>query len=291
MKEIVVVSGKGGTGKTSLMAAFASLAKNPVLLDCDVDAADLHLILSPDIIEKHIFKSGQEAIIRSNECIRCGACQPLCRFDAITRKNDAYQINKHACEGCGVCVSFCCSRAIDFHERTCGEWYRSGTRYGPMVHARLFPGAENSGKLVTVVREAARKTAGERGLDLLLSDGPPGIGCPVIASITGASMVVVVTEPTMSGEHDMKRILELARQLAVPYAVLINKWDINSENTARMETYALKSGAGMVGRIRYDRVVTEAQRAGKTVMEYNNSDIAAEIREGWEHIWDLLQKQ
>lgn len=291
MKEIVVISGKGGTGKTSVTAAFAALANQPVLLDCDVDAADLHLILAPTILERHTFNSGKEASIREADCTHCGACQPLCRFEAIVQQGEKFRADRNSCEGCGVCVHFCPSGAIDFSERTCGEWYVSNTRYGHMVHARLLPGSENSGKLVSVAREAARKIAFKQRANVILSDGPPGIGCPVIASITGASLVVIVTEPTLSGEHDMKRMLELTRQLRVPAAVIVNKWDLNKENTVRIETFAMAGGAKNAGRIKYDRVVTEAQKAGKTILEFENGSVADEIRKGWNSVWELLQKE
>ncbi|MBT8368300.1 MAG: ATP-binding protein, partial [Deltaproteobacteria bacterium] len=199
MKELIVISGKGGTGKTSLMAAFSSLAENKVLCDTDVDAADLHLIMDPDVIRHTDFQSGNTAVIRKDHCSECDLCREMCRFNAISAD---YIVNPIDCEGCGVCVHFCPEKAIDFPENTCGEWFVSDTRFGPMVHARLGIAEENSGKLVTLVRQEARKIAEEKNLDLILTDGPPGVGCPVIASIGGASAVLIVTEPTVSGKHD-----------------------------------------------------------------------------------------
>ena len=298
MKELVVISGKGGTGKTSLVASFAALAGsvgsrqagsahrsdsgqsgsrqahsagsgqagNAVFADCDVDAADLHLVLAPTILRREEFRCGHEAIIRQKDCIGCGACLARCRFDAIRcvtkatcgpQSEHAFVIDPTACEGCGVCVWSCPVTAIDFPERRCGEWYVSDTRHGPMVHARLIPGGENSGKLVSKVRQAARTLAEEREADLILVDGPPGVGCAVIASVTGASQVLVVTEPTLSGAHDMARVLQLTRHFKIPTAICVNKWDLNTEMTERIESKARRVGAMPVGRVRYGRAALE----------------------------------
>ena len=234
MKELVVISGKGGTGKTSITASFAVLADRPVIADCDVDASDLHLVLSPQIKECHEFRSGHEAVIRQDDCIGCGECLSHCRFKAVQVSGKPGQraqffIDPVSCEGCGVCVRFCPEHAIDFPERLCGEWMISETRCGPMVHARLGTAAENSGKLVSTVRREAKRIAKENNSPLIITDGPPGIGCPVIASVTGASLVLAVTEPTVSGEHDLKRVLSLARHFSIPALVCVNKWDINPE--------------------------------------------------------------
>ena len=202
MKELVIISGKGGTGKTSIVAAFASLAANKVLSDADVDAADLHLIMNPRATERHDFQAGHSAVINLDKCTACGLCRDLCRYDAIS---EDYTVTRMDCEGCGVCVYFCPEKAIDFPLKTCGEWYRSETRFGPMVHARLGIAEENSGKLVTLVRQEARKLAEARKLDLILTDGPPGIGCPVIASLGGTTAALIVTEPTVAGRHDCRR--------------------------------------------------------------------------------------
>ncbi|PWI32420.1 (4Fe-4S)-binding protein [Vibrio albus] len=289
MKEIIVLSGKGGTGKTSLTASFASLAEKAVLVDCDVDAADLHLILKPDIREKHIFTSGHEASIRTADCSQCDLCTDYCRFGAIVRDEDSgeYSVDPVACEGCGVCVHFCPDHCIDFPDRECGEWYQSDTRFGPMVHAHLGIAAENSGKLVSLVRSEAKKKAQETKANLLLVDGPPGIGCPVIASITGADHLVLVTEPTLSGKHDIERVLELARHFGLPVSLCVNKWDINPSVADEIETLARTYRATILGRVSYDKRITEAQIAGKSVIEMGDSLVSQEIQTIWKQVQDI----
>jgi MinD superfamily P-loop ATPase len=296
MKEIVVISGKGGTGKTSLVAALAALARDAVLADCDVDAADLHLVVAPEPRSYAKFVSGREAVIRPDDCIQCGACLAHCRFEAVRMDGDEageaqFSIDPAACEGCGVCVRFCPVHAIDFPDRVCGEWYVSDTRVGPMVHARLRPGAENSGKLVSKVREEALGLAQAEGRDLILTDGPPGIGCPVIASVTGATLLVVVTEPTHSGEHDLGRVLRLARHFELPASVCVNKWDLNPELADRVEAAAAGSGAHILPRVRYDRAVTRAQVLGRSVVEHRPADCVADIERVWCSVGCLLEEQ
>ncbi|MHB1045643.1 MAG: ATP-binding protein [Thermoanaerobaculia bacterium] len=288
MREIVVISGKGGTGKTSLTASFAVLADRPVVADCDVDAADLHLVLSPTVVERHEFRSGHEAVIREEDCLGCGICLEDCRFDAVKRHGTAggrvtYSIDPTACEGCGVCVRFCPEHAIDFPERRSGEWMVSATRCGPMVHARLATATGNSGKLVSTVRQEARRIAEEKGRPLVLVDGPPGVGCPVIASVTGASLVLAVTEPTVSGEHDLERVLSLARHFDVPTAVCVNKWDLDPGMADRIEQSAVKAGARLAGRVRYDRGVTAAQLERRAVVE-TDAPSAEDVRRVWESL-------
>ena len=284
MKELVIISGKGGTGKTSVTASFAVLAEKAVLADCDVDAADLHLVLKPDVRERHDFRSGHEAVIREADCTGCGVCLDLCRFDAVRRHDTEAGarcvIDPVACEGCGLCVRFCPQTAIDFPERLCGEWMVSDTRCGPMVHARLGVAAENSGKLVATVRQEARRIAEEQGRKLVIVDGPPGIGCPVIASLSGAAQVLVVTEPTVSGEHDLARVLKLAAHFGIPAAICVNKWDLNPEMTERIEKQARAVGATVAGRIRYDRAVTQAQIQERAVVEID-APCAEDIRALW----------
>jgi len=287
MKELVIISGKGGTGKTSVTASFAVLADHPVVCDCDVDAADLHLVLEPTIRERHDFQSGHEAVIRQNDCTGCGICQELCRFGAISNNVEMFHIDSISCEGCGVCVWFCPEGAIDFPQRHCGEWFVSDTRCGPMVHARLGIAAENSGKLVSTVRREAKHLAEEENHKIVIVDGPPGLGCPVIASLTGASQVLIVTEPTVSGEHDLERVMSLTRHFQIPTAICVNKWDINEEMTRQIEAKAESVGAAIAGRIRYDSSVTRAQIQRKAVVELD-TPAADDLKLLWNHL-NLLE--
>jgi len=285
VKELVVISGKGGTGKTSLTASFAALAENAVLADCDVDAADLHLILSPEVRHREEFRSGNEAGIRQDDCIHCGRCAALCRYEAIPETDldgvRHFEIDPGSCEGCGLCTWNCPAQAIDFPSRLCGEWFRSDTRNGPMVHARLIPGGENSGKLVSLVREQARQVATEEKRDLVLVDGPPGTGCAVIAALTGAHSVLIVTEPTVSGAHDLTRVLELTKHFGIPTCVCVNKWDLHPEQAARIEDDACAAGALPVGRVPYSRGATAAQRRGLSIVEAEDPVLADDIRSVW----------
>jgi len=288
MKELVVISGKGETGKTSVTASFALLANRPVICDCDVDAADLHLVLEPSIRERHEFESGNEAIIRLDACMACGICAELCRFGAVKTNQSSegvlsFSIDPIACEGCRVCVRFCPADAIDFPQRQCGQWFVSDTRCGPMVHARLGVAAENSGKLVSTVRREAKHLADEENYKMIIVDGPPGIGCPVIASLTGATQVLIVTEPTVSGEHDLERVLSLTRHFQIPTAICVNKWDINEEMTLQIEDKARRSGARVAGRIRYDQAVTQAQIQKKAVVEID-APSADDIKQLWKNL-------
>ena len=286
MKELIVISGKGGTGKTSLIAAFASLAENKVLCDADVDAADLHLIMNPHISIRTDFKSGHTANIDGNKCSECGLCLDLCRFSAIS--ND-FKVNHIDCEGCGVCVYFCPERAIDFPENTCGQWFYAETRFGPMVHARLGIAEENSGKLVTLVRQESKRLADEKNLDLILTDGPPGVGCPVIASIGGASAVLIVAEPTLSGIHDMERVVQLANHFNVPAMVCVNKFDLNLDLTGDIEYFAKDEGMSCLGRIPFDPIFTEAMVKGQTIIEYNSESKAGHaVKEIWHTLSNKL---
>ena len=286
MKELVVISGKGGTGKTSVVSAFAALAKNKVLCDADVDAADLHLVMDPKITEQYDFQAGNSAIIDRDKCTECGLCLDLCRWNAI---NDHFEIDPIECEGCGVCVYFCPEKAIDFPVKTCGEWFISETRFGPMVHARLGIAEENSGKLVTLVRQEAKKLSEEKGLDLILTDGPPGVGCPVIASIGGANALLIVTEPTVSGEHDMDRVAQLADHFRVPALVCVNKFDLNPDKTRDIEKYVTEKNLTFLGQIPFDPVFTRAMVQGKTILEYDHhSEGCKAIHELWENISQTL---
>jgi len=289
MKELVVISGKGGTGKTSIVASFAALAEKKVIADCDVDAADLHLILRPKNLKSEKFTGGKQAIVDLEKCQGCGECIDLCRFEAITLNDGRGDTSKASidhlsCEGCGVCVKFCPENAIELKEKISGEWYISRTRYGPMVHARLGIAEENSGKLVSLVRSHAKNIADEWGYRLIIIDGSPGIGCPVIASITGSSLVLAVTEPTLSGLHDLKRVIDLTKHFNIQMVVCINKYDINPEMSQQIEDYCLTQKLKVVGKLPYDTIVTKAQIAGASVVEYSGKLISFTIREMWREI-------
>jgi MinD superfamily P-loop ATPase len=298
MKELVVISGKGGTGKTSIVAAFATLADHAVLADCDVDAADLHLVLEPRIVRRETFSGGARARIVPERCTACGKCAEVCRVDAVSWREGAegerakvYRIDPIACEGCGVCAWFCPEDAIDFAPAVNGEWFVSETRAGPMVHAKLGVAEENSGKLVSLVREQARKTAASQERDLVLIDGSPGIGCPVIASITGVDLALVVAEPTLSGLHDLERVSDLTGHFRVETLICINKWDINEDLTSEIETWARRRGLKLAGKVRYDPAVTEAQIRRQSVAEYAMDGVTADVRRVWANVLKALRSQ
>ncbi|MDN5348285.1 MAG: hypothetical protein PWP65_1849 [Clostridia bacterium] len=277
MKELVVVSGKGGTGKTSLVGAFAALCKNAVLADCDVDAADLHLILQPEIQEQHEFYGGHKAQIRPEKCNRCGKCLEVCRFEAINE----FKVNSFSCEGCGVCSRACPEEAIVMAEHLSGHWFISATPYGPLVHARLGLAEDNSGKLVAQVRQMAKTVAFDQKKDLILTDGPPGIGCPVISAITGADLVLVVAEPTVAGLHDLGRVLDLTAYFRIPALVCLNKWDLAPEKSEEIETYCRERGAEVAGKIPFDVEVFKAVASGRPLVEVSQGPAAQAVQELW----------
>lgn len=287
IKELCVLSGKGGTGKTSLVGALAAIVPNKILVDCDVDAADLHLLLAPKVQNREAFWGGRKAVIIPELCTECGRCREVCGFEAIS---EDFRVDPTSCEGCSVCVHFCSFGAIDFPLARCGEWFVSETRFGPMVHAQLGAGQENSGLLVALIRGKARELAEAKGIPLILADGPPGIGCPVISSLTGADGVLIITEPTLSGLHDLNRVLDLSGHFHIPGMVLINKYDLNREMTDRIETFCREKGLGVAGRLPYDPVVTEAMIQGKTIPEMNGSSLGAEISILWKKIQENLLK-
>lgn len=295
--ELVVISGKGGTGKTSIVASFAALAAPSVLADCDVDAADLHLVLDPHVVRRESFSGGKRARIITDNCIGCGKCQEVCRFGAVSFDgpgnggvSKTYRIDPIACEGCGVCAWFCPAKAIEFGPAVNGEWFVSETRHGPMVHARLGVAEENSGKLVSTVRQEARNVAQQRELGLVIIDGSPGIGCPVIASITGADLLLIVTEPTVSGVHDLGRVADLAGHFSLPILVCVNKWDLNPQMADEIESLCRRRGIGVTGRVRYDRAVTEAQIRKLSVVEHQKNGCAEDIRTVWSNVNDQLHE-
>lgn len=281
MREIVIVSGKGGTGKTSLTGAFAHLARNKIICDLDVDAPDLHLLLRPSHEREEQFWSGHVAQIDPEQCDQCGICASMCQFGAIRESNESFTVDSLRCEGCKVCVEFCPADAIQFPEKHCGQWYVSATRFGPMVHAQLFPGEENSGRLVMLLKQQARELAKAQNLDLVLCDGAPGIGCPVISSLSGTHLAVAVTEPTPSGRHDLERVADLCSHFKVMFAVIINKHDLNPDETTHIEAFCRDRGYPMLARLPHDVVVTQAMVQGQVVTELPDTDFARELRHTW----------
>jgi len=284
MKEVTVLSGKGGTGKTSIVGSFAALAKGAVLVDCDVDAADLHLILEPAIQQTHEFWSGRTAVVDEDRCTQCGLCQELCRFKAIKD----FKVDRVSCEGCGFCSHICPDEAITMKENLAGHWFISDTRYGPLIHAKLGIAQENSGKLVATVRQQARAVAEKQKLNCIISDGPPGIGCPVISSLSGASLALLVTEPTLTGIHDLERVLGVCHHFNVPAVVSINKYDINQENAQQIEAYCHTQGAHVVAKIPFDNVFTEAMVHGLPVVKYSDGTVSQQISRLWQAVSELL---
>ena len=290
MKQLVILSGKGGTGKTSLAAAFAHLAYSSyptfkaVLADVDVDASNLELVLHPQRIETHDFIGGSVAEIETENCNACGNCEQVCRFDAVCVDNGNYSIDHISCEGCAACVYQCPEEAIQMHPQTVGQWYRSDTRYGPLFHADLYPAQENSGKLVTAVKQNARLLALDENYPMIIVDGPPGIGCPVISSLSGVRLALIVTEPTLSGIHDMERVLEVCKYFGVPAMVCINKYDLNDKNTIAIHDYCRKNKVDVAAMIPFDNAVTEAMVRGVSVVEHSNGRVAREIKSLWQNV-------
>ena len=284
-KEITILSGKGGTGKTSVTACFAVLAKNAVVTDCDVDAPDLHLLLKPKIMETQEFKASRVAVIDSDTCVQCKKCEEHCRFGAIANQ----VVDPILCEGCGVCVYVCPVAAIKLEKRVSGQAFISKTKYGLMSHALLNPGEENSGKLVALVRKNAKKIAEKNNCDLIINDGPPGIGCPVIASVGGVDVGIIVVEPTLSGIHDMKRALELLGYFKIPALVCVNKHNLNEQNTSDIVEFCEANNVEVVGKIPFDSIVTKAMVEGKPVIEYApDSKVSQEIKKMYKKIHTVI---
>ncbi len=286
-KELVIISGKGGTGKTSIVSSFAALAQNKIMVDCDVDAADLHLILKPEIIKTTEFFSGKKAEILKEKCIQCGRCIEVCRFDAISTD---FIVNEIGCEGCGTCYFQCPVGAINFEQTKSGEWFESDTRFGKLIHAKLGIAEENSGKLVSEIRNYARLLAHREGQDLIIVDGSPGIGCPVIASISGASLVVVVTEPTLSGLHDAERVLKLTKHFNIPACMCINKFDINLDMTKQIEEFCKKENIEIVGEISYSKDFTSAMIKEQSLIEFSpDGEISEKIKTMWKKLEEKIR--
>ncbi|HQO08770.1 MAG TPA: ATP-binding protein [Clostridiales bacterium] len=290
MKEIVVISGKGGTGKTSVTGSFAYLSsEKTVLADCDVDASDLHILLKPEIITEENFLSSYLAVIDYDKCVTCGKCFEVCRFKAVSFEDDKFRINNINCEGCGYCAKVCPSAAIDMQIQNDGKLYVSKTRLNKtLFHAELGPGAENSGKLVAKVKNNAKKYARENNLETVLVDGSPGIGCPVISSLSGADYVVLVTEPTVSGSHDLKRVIELVKKFKIRMGCVINKCDINLKLTAEIKQFLNDQKIDLLTELPYDDAFTKAMIEGKTVAEFSN-EIGTKLQRAWYKITELMR--
>ncbi len=289
MKQLVVVSGKGGTGKTVFSASLAALAGRAALADVDVDASNLHLLLGPEILERHEFIGGKKARIDERRCSACGRCRPVCRFEAISEDLDGRAlVDPLACEGCGLCARVCDVPAITMEPSVSGEWFVSRTRYGPFVHARLGIAQENSGKLVTIVRKRAREIGESEGREILIMDGSPGIGCPVIASLSGADLVLIVTEPTPAGVHDMERIAGLAEHFKIRAVCAVNKFDLNPANAERLASWCGGRGIPLVGRVPFDEAVVESVRRGRPLVEASDGPAARAVRTMWDRIREHL---
>jgi MinD superfamily P-loop ATPase len=297
MKQIVVLSGKGGTGKTTVTAAFAHLAyqepdTRPILVDADVDAANMELVLEPQVLETHEFVGGQTATIAADLCSCCGLCADICRFDAVQPGNGCYTVDVTACEGCAACRTQCPSDAVVMLPRVSGRWFSSISRYGPLFHARLLPAQENSGKLVTLLKQRACSQALNEGYPLMLVDGPPGIGCPVIATLSGADVVIVVTEPTAAGIHDLQRVLDLATHFGIQALVCINKADLYPAGTDRIAGYCQQNGLPVIGRLPFDLGIAEAMVHGQTITAYlPDSSISRILRETWQHVLTYVHEK
>jgi len=284
VKQVVIISGKGGTGKTVITGAFAALAKNKVMADCDVDAADLHLLLEPSVKERHEFRSGKTALIDKEKCVECGKCIEVCRFKAIS---EDFTVDGVSCEGCAFCSFACPVGAIKMEENVSGEWFISDTRFGPMVHAKLGIAQENSGKLVSLVRKQAKELAEKKGADWVIVDGAPGIGCPVIASLSGIDCAVVVTEPTLSGLHDADRVIKVAKHFGILAKLIVNKYDLNMDMTGKIEQYCKENNIDLIGKIPFDKSIVEAMVSGKTIIEHKSGQAQKEIKSAWQ----VLQKK
>lgn len=292
MKQLVIISGKGGTGKTIISASFATLAQNKVMVDCDVDAADLYLLLNPEIQEVHLFSGGKKPKLDLEKCTGCGECIAVCRFSAIEERDDGeIFIDSISCEGCAVCSYICPVEAIEMEKSLSGEWFISRTQYGPFVHARLGIAEENSGKLITEVRKKAKEIAEKNNMDFVIIDGPPGIGCPVIASLSGADMALVVTEPTLSGIHDMERVIQMAHHFRTQTACCINKFDLNLKISAQVENWCKKKSIPLIGKIPYDEKVTKSLVHGIPLTEYSENSASKEIKKIWQRLLNLFVRR
>ena len=286
MKEIVIISGKGGTGKTSITASFAYLGgKNVIIADCDVDAADMHLLMQPDREKAENFHSGFLAEINQEKCIKCGKCAEVCRWDAIPVVDNKYVVQPLDCEGCGYCALVCPTDAISMVEQNVGDWFISNIKTGTkMIHAKLGVGADNSGKLVAKVKNEAKTLAEKESKKIIIVDGSPGIGCPVVSSLSGASYVVLVTEPSVSGIHDLKRVYELVKKFGIKAGCIINKADINNDKTNIIKQFLEDEKIDFIASIPYDENFTKAMTIGKTIVEFDDGKITQILEDSWEKI-------
>ncbi len=291
MKQLVVLSGKGGTGKTSVAASLAHLASQEsgvVMADADVDASNLELLLSPTRMTEHTFVSGKLASVDQEACIACGRCAEVCRFDAVLSEGKTYRIDPISCEGCAACFYECPVEAVELHDRESGQWFRSRTRFGMLFHAHLYAGQENSGKLVTMVKRQANLWGADHGADYIIVDGPPGIGCPVIAACAGAQMALLVVEPTVAGAHDLERILATTQHFRVAAAVLVNKFDINMQRTERIVEFCAANDVPVVGRVPFDVAVTEAMVQGVPITEADDGQVSRALVQVWHKVEEAL---
>ncbi len=286
MKEITVLSGKGGTGKTSITAALAAVASNAVFCDNDVDASDLHLLLNPAVKQQNVFVSGTVAHLNADKCTRCGICYKYCRFDAIHRKEEGgFAINPFQCEGCKLCERVCPVMAIQMKEQSDNEWFISETRFGPLVHAQMGPGEENSGKLVSLIRSRAKELASDSGAHFVLNDGPPGIGCTAISALSGTQRVLLVIEPSYSSLHDVKRLVQLVRSFDIEMFAVINKCDIDDILSLKIESYLESVEIPLLEKLPFDKKMVEAMSAGQTIVEFlPDSDLSKKIYRIWEKL-------
>jgi MinD superfamily P-loop ATPase len=299
MKQLVILSGKGGTGKTSVAATFAHMAAEgdqpvrAILADADVDASNLELVLGPRVLEAHDFMGGGVAIIDPDACEGCEVCVEVCRFDAISRMGPgegSLWVDSIACDGCAACVYQCPTQAIHMEQQVAGQWFRSSSRYGPLFHAALRPAQENSGKLVTMVKQQARLLALDEGYDLVIVDGPPGIGCPVISAASGADLALIVAEPTVAGIHDLERVLQTTEHFNLPALVCINKVDLYPVGAGSIEAFCRELGIEVVGRIPFDTTVTQAMVEGMPVTAYGDGPVVQELRRVWTQVLAALDQ-
>lgn len=289
VNQLAIVSGKGGTGKTTLSASFAYLAQGALMVDCDVDAPNLHILLKPKILRSFEYFGAQKAFIDYEKCINCGICKDVCRFEAINYKNNAYEIIDFACEGCGACTIACPQGAISLKKTLSGKYFESVCETGIMVHALLNPGEETSGGLISEIRKLSLEIARAKKIDLIIIDGAPGIGCPATSSIVGAKYVIVVSEPTKSGIHDLERIVQTIEHFKIPFGIVINKFDINEAQSKRIVNFAKMKNIEIIGKIAFDEMLAEATKQAKAVVNFDCKS-AAQIRQIWQKTYDILKR-